>query len=102
MNLFTDFESAGFFMLQVSCLKCGLLPISQEAAIVGDISYHDYHGILVDPTEKDLIIRNLGPFNKVTFFNVHVFKLLYAKSHANYCLGSVGNVFEKPRCCLLR
>jgi adducin len=29
------------------------------------VSYHEYHGRLVDAAEKDLIIRNLGPFNKV-------------------------------------
>jgi len=55
----------------VSVLKCGLLPLSQEAAILGDISYHDYNGILVSPAEKDLIIRNLGPFNKVMFLRNH-------------------------------
>jgi adducin len=58
-------------VVAISCLKCGLLPISQEAAILGDISYHDYHGILVDPAEKDLIIRNLGPFNKVMLLRNH-------------------------------
>jgi adducin len=46
-------------------MKCGLLPASQEAAILGDISYHDYKGLLIDPEERDLIGRNLGPFNKV-------------------------------------
>lgn len=40
--------------------------MSQEAAIVGEVSYHDYQGIVLDPAEKDLIIRNLGPFNKVS------------------------------------
>jgi len=45
--------------------------VSQEAAIVGDVSYHDYNGILVDAAEKDLIIRNLGPFNKVMFLRNH-------------------------------
>jgi adducin len=46
-------------------MKFGLLPASQEAAILGDISYHDYKGLLIDPEERDLIGRNLGPFNKV-------------------------------------
>ncbi|XP_055344345.1 alpha-adducin-like [Paramacrobiotus metropolitanus] len=55
----------------VSSMKCGLLPISQEAAIVGEVSYHDYGGILVDERERDLIIRNLGPFNKVMILRNH-------------------------------
>jgi len=46
-------------------MKCGLLPISQEAAIVGAVSYHDYRGLLVDPAERDEISKNLGIFNKV-------------------------------------
>ncbi|XP_021961097.1 protein hu-li tai shao isoform X3 [Folsomia candida] len=58
-------------VIAISSLKCGLLPLSQEAAIVGDVSYHEYQGILVDPAEKDLIIRNLGPFNKVMFLRNH-------------------------------
>lgn len=46
-------------------MKCGLLPISQEALICGGISYHDYNGILVDSAEKEILTRNLGPVNKV-------------------------------------
>lgn len=52
-------------------MKCGLLPVSQEAAIVGEISYHDYRGLLVDPEERELIARNLGPFNKVLILRNH-------------------------------
>jgi len=49
----------------VSAMKCGLLPMSQEAAIVGDISYYDYKGLLVDPEERQAIARALGITNKV-------------------------------------
>ncbi|XP_022254584.1 protein hu-li tai shao-like isoform X4 [Limulus polyphemus] len=55
----------------VSATKCGLLPISQEAAIIGDVSYHDYQGILVNPAERETIARNLGPINKVMFLRNH-------------------------------
>ncbi|CAL8078267.1 unnamed protein product [Orchesella dallaii] len=58
-------------VVAVSSLKCGLLPVCQEAAIIGEVSYHEYNGILIDATEKDLIIRNLGPFNKVLFLRNH-------------------------------
>ena len=46
-------------------MKSGFLPLSQESCIIGEISYHDYFGILIDPEERELIARNLGPVNKV-------------------------------------
>lgn len=52
-------------------MKQGLLPISQEAGILGDISYHEYGGILVDEAERDRIIRSLGPFNKIMLLRNH-------------------------------
>ena len=47
-------------------MKCGLLKISQEAAIVGDVSYYDYTGLLIETDERYNITRALGPNNKVT------------------------------------
>ncbi|XP_033756958.1 alpha-adducin-like isoform X8 [Pecten maximus] len=55
----------------VSVMKCGFLPLSQEAAICGDVSYHDYQGILCDQSERDSLQRNLGPINKVMFLRNH-------------------------------
>lgn len=49
----------------VSAMKCGLLPVSQEALVCGKISYHDYQGVLTDPEERDKLARNLGVHNKV-------------------------------------
>ncbi len=57
----------------VSAMKFGLLPASQEAAILGDISYHDYKGLLIDPEEREQIGRNLGPFNKVLSLLITLF-----------------------------
>lgn len=51
-------------------MKTGLLPISQEAAIVGDISYYDYKGLLVDPEEREAIAGSLGIRNKVRRLNL--------------------------------
>ncbi|CAH1259342.1 ADD1 [Branchiostoma lanceolatum] len=48
----------------VSTMKCGLLPMSQEALLLGEISYHPYSGILVDQTERKAITKNLGTKNK--------------------------------------
>ncbi|XP_061117902.1 alpha-adducin isoform X7 [Conger conger] len=55
----------------VSAMKCGLLPISPEALSLGEVAYHDYHGILVDETEKVMIQKNLGPKSKVLILRNH-------------------------------
>uniref|UniRef100_A0A8C5ZHZ5 Alpha-adducin n=1 Tax=Marmota marmota marmota TaxID=9994 RepID=A0A8C5ZHZ5_MARMA len=55
----------------VSAMKCGLLPISPEALSLGEVAYHDYHGILVDEEEKVLIQKNLGPRSKVLILRNH-------------------------------
>ncbi|XP_036848172.2 alpha-adducin isoform X3 [Manis javanica] len=55
----------------VSAMKCGLLPISPEALSLGEVAYHDYHGILVDEEEKVLIQKNLGPKSKVLVLRNH-------------------------------
>ncbi|XP_037548137.1 alpha-adducin isoform X3 [Nematolebias whitei] len=55
----------------VSAMKCGLLPVSPEALSLGEVSYHDYHGILVDEEEKGLIQKNLGPKSKVLILRNH-------------------------------
>ncbi|XP_040915212.1 alpha-adducin isoform X1 [Toxotes jaculatrix] len=55
----------------VSAMKCGLLPISPEALSLGEVTYHDYHGILVDEEESILIQRNLGPNSKVLILRNH-------------------------------
>lgn len=52
-------------VVAISALKCGLLPISQESVVIGDVSSHAYIGTINDPEEKDKIARNLGPNNKV-------------------------------------
>lgn len=52
--------------LQVSTMKCGLLPISPEALSLGEVAYHDYYGILVNQDEKVVLQKNLGADKKVT------------------------------------
>ena len=56
--------------LQVSTMKCGLLPLSQEACLIGDVSYHSYNGIVSDPQERESLAKDLGPNNKAS---VHIF-----------------------------
>lgn len=55
-------------------MKNGLLYISQEAALLGEVSYHDYQGIVVDTQERELIARDLGPVNKVSMkiFSIYI------------------------------
>ncbi|XP_075050373.1 alpha-adducin isoform X4 [Mixophyes fleayi] len=55
----------------VSAMKCGLLPLSPEALCLGEVTYHDYHGILVDEEEKILIQKNLGPRSRVLILRNH-------------------------------
>ncbi|XP_075202947.1 alpha-adducin isoform X12 [Anomaloglossus baeobatrachus] len=55
----------------VSAMKCGLLPLSPESLCLGEVAYHDYHGILVDEEEKTIIQKNLGPRSKVLILRNH-------------------------------
>lgn len=58
-------------VIAVSSFKKGLLPLCQEAAILGDVSYYDYTGILVDSEEQDAIGQALGIRNKVMILRNH-------------------------------
>lgn len=78
LNLFCSFPKLNrcgyhwiFPVLQVSCMKQGLLPLTQEALLIGKTCYHDYCGILVNDAEKESIGRNLGPTNRVMFLRNH-------------------------------
>uniref|UniRef100_A0A3B4XJ61 Adducin 3 (gamma) a n=1 Tax=Seriola lalandi dorsalis TaxID=1841481 RepID=A0A3B4XJ61_SERLL len=61
----------------VSSMKCGILPISQEALILGDIAYYNYQGSLDDQEERRELQKALGPTAKV---------------NAISCAGSVDNL----------
>lgn len=56
-------------VVAVSAQKCGLLPISQEAMIVGEVGYHEYRGILIDEAERALLVRDLGERNVMILRN---------------------------------
>lgn len=70
ISLYLHWNKYLILLLQVSTLKCGFLPMSQEALICGEVSYHEYNGILVDQEERDALQRHLGPNNKVGFTEV--------------------------------
>lgn len=46
-------------------MKSGILPISQDALLLGDVSYFGYHGCLDDKEEKVEFQKALGPTAKV-------------------------------------
>jgi len=53
----------------ISSLKNGLLPICQEAVVIGNVSYHEYRGVggYDETAVKKLLSDELGPVNKVMF-----------------------------------
>jgi len=46
--------------MAVSALKCGLLPLTQNAMFFGEIGYHDYEGPAIDLDEQARLVRDLG------------------------------------------
>lgn len=46
-------------------MKCGVLPISQEAMILGDVAYYNYQGCLDEQEECTELQKALGPTAKV-------------------------------------
>ncbi|XP_061767568.1 adducin 3 (gamma) b isoform X2 [Nerophis ophidion] len=55
----------------VSSMKCGILPISQEALLLGDVSCFGYHGSLDNREEKVEFQKALGPTAKVMILRNH-------------------------------
>lgn len=59
-------------------MKCGFLPVSQEAVLVGNVSYHDFYGVLVDRAERETIIKNLGNNHVRTYTHTHT-QFIYSR-----------------------
>uniref|UniRef100_A0A3B3ZFL9 Class II aldolase/adducin N-terminal domain-containing protein n=1 Tax=Periophthalmus magnuspinnatus TaxID=409849 RepID=A0A3B3ZFL9_9GOBI len=55
----------------VSSMKCGLLPISQEALLLGDIAYYNYQGSIDEHEERIELQKALGPTTKVLVLRNH-------------------------------
>ncbi|KAM4595251.1 adducin 3 (gamma) a isoform 2-T4 [Fundulus diaphanus] len=55
----------------VSSMKCGILPISQEALVLGDIAYYNYQGSLDDQEERRELQKALGPTAKILVLRNH-------------------------------
>ena len=52
-------------VMAVSAMKCGLVPVCQEACLIGDCSYHTYKPSMNTQAAKDELAKDLGPNNKV-------------------------------------
>ena len=46
--------------MAVSALKCGLLPLTQNAMFFGALAYHDYEGPAIDLDEQQRLVKDLG------------------------------------------
>ena len=58
--------------IAVGAMKVGLLPLSQHAATFdGQVSYYRFNGPIVEAEEKAVLVRDLGPTNKVMFLRNH-------------------------------
>jgi adducin len=53
----------------LSALKCGFLPISQNALLVGHVGYHDYAGLLLDDDMRERIKRDVANYNVLVLRN---------------------------------
>jgi ribulose-5-phosphate 4-epimerase/fuculose-1-phosphate aldolase len=55
--------------MAVSSLKCGLLPLTQTAMRFYKIGYHDYCGVVLDLSERESLVRDLGENNALILRN---------------------------------
>ncbi|XP_059404692.1 beta-adducin isoform X2 [Carassius carassius] len=55
----------------VSAMKCGLLPLSHEALLVGEVAYYDYNGVMEAEEDRVELQKSLGPTCKVLVLRNH-------------------------------
>jgi ribulose-5-phosphate 4-epimerase/fuculose-1-phosphate aldolase len=55
--------------MAVSAMKCGLLPLTQNAMYFGGLGYHDYEGPAVDLDEQRRLVGDLGPHEAMILRN---------------------------------
>ncbi|XP_075989417.1 adducin 1-like protein hts isoform X2 [Anticarsia gemmatalis] len=75
--------------LAVSAMKRGLLPLCHEAALLGDIAYHRVPNGPLDNSERDKLVRALGPSAKV---------LVLTSAGALCCGATLEEAFLQARC----
>nr|XP_033806174.1 beta-adducin isoform X2 [Geotrypetes seraphini] len=55
----------------VSAMKCGLLPVSHEALLAGDVVYYDFSGDMEEEADRIELQKCLGPTCKVLVLRNH-------------------------------
>ncbi len=56
--------------MAVAAMRCGLLPLNQTAIrFVGHLGMHDYEGPAIDMSERERIVRDLGPHDAMIMRN---------------------------------
>jgi ribulose-5-phosphate 4-epimerase/fuculose-1-phosphate aldolase len=56
--------------MAVAAMKCGLLPMSQTSIrFHNHIGYHDYEGPAIDLSERERLVRDLGPHDAMVMRN---------------------------------
>lgn len=58
-------------VVAISALKQGLLPLTKDSVLLGEVSVHTYNGALYEPEERDKLQRSLGPVSKVLLLSNH-------------------------------
>lgn len=56
--------------MAISMLECGLLPATQTSMRFAHISYHDFNGVVLDLSEQERLVRDLGT-NKCMILRNH-------------------------------
>ncbi|KAM7342839.1 adducin 1-like protein hts isoform 1-T4 [Cochliomyia hominivorax] len=58
-------------VVAISSLKTGLLPLTKDACVLGELTSYSYIGYLHDEEERNKLVRNLGPNSKVMLLSNH-------------------------------
>ncbi|NXJ02367.1 ADDB protein, partial [Psophia crepitans] len=56
---------------QVSAMRCGVLPISRAALLLGDVAYFDFRGEVEDEADRVELQKSLGPTCKILVLRNH-------------------------------
>ncbi|NWI34870.1 ADDB protein, partial [Sula dactylatra] len=56
---------------QVSAMRCGMLPISRAALLLGDVAYFDFRGEVEDEADRVELQKSLGPTCKILVLRNH-------------------------------
>ncbi|XP_072702347.1 beta-adducin isoform X3 [Ciconia boyciana] len=55
----------------VSAMRCGVLPVSRAALLLGDVAYFDFHGEVEDEADRVELQKSLGPTCKILVLRNH-------------------------------